>query len=660
MGVDGGFPETLEINLLYDPLSTYDGDVMSNHQARPVRDRQRPFDMTQQAPRVGLDRTMLADALQLRYGPSPDATVSSVRLATKDARGTIVNNMTPVTFNGCFGWLHAPQRSARSDVAILVCSGLMRDALLAYSSLRILADDLAAAGYVALRFDYPGTGNSCDDATERDGHWSAWQASVDHAADWLLAKSGAKRLVIVGLRLGTTLATLAASRRDDVAGLLLFEPVTSGRNYVRQLLLEAEMLSGARPIKGEDLYLREFCFKPSTLDQIDEVDLRKVRMKPDTRVAICTQAESKATECASATWRAAGVNVVALGWAGLDPLVRHRVIDEDVLADFSSVTAWLCRAVPAHAQEGAILLDDPMLRTDIWLDTPLRFGVDNRLFGMLCRPAQGTPHTAIIIGNAGHDPHYATARHAVTLARKLAAKGVASLRLDYSGLGDSIGHAGKERMLSHVFLVDRGPDVRAAIDALQELGFHRFGIAGLCSGAYHAFRNAVAEPRISAVAAVNLPFFTLPGGDVLRYLEEKKRSPVRYFAKLFSRQSWATLTSVKIDYRGVLAGQLSLLRARVKAEISEAARRLGIIAKPSFAKQGMADLEKRGAITLFIFSPGEEAQGAFPLEFGAAGNGLSAYRGATMTVVPGMDHDLTAAKGRGAAVALMVDFFARI
>src|SRR5471032_768897 len=201
--------------------------------------------------------------------------------------------MTPVTFNGCFGWLHAPRDGAGSDVGVVICTGLIQDALLAYGSLRVLADDLAAAGYTTLRFDYPGTGDSCDDAVERDGHWVAWQRSVDQAANWLRATTGAKRLVLTGLRLGTTLAALAAARREDVAALLLFEPVVTGRNYVRQLLLEVEMLSGVRPTKGEDLYLREFHFASATLDQIGEVDLRKLTLKAGTHVALCSQAESR-------------------------------------------------------------------------------------------------------------------------------------------------------------------------------------------------------------------------------------------------------------------------------------------------------------------------------------------------------------------------------
>ena len=567
--------------------------------------------------------------------------------------------MTPVTFKGCFGWLHAPRDGAGSDVGVVICTGLIQDALLAYGSLRVLADDLAAAGYATLRFDYPGTGDSCDDATEKDGHWTAWQRSVDDAANWLRATTGAKRLVLVGLRLGTTLATLAAARREDVAALLLFEPVISGRNYVRQLALEVEMLSGARPNKGEDLYLREFRFAPATLDQIGDVDLRKVTLKTGTHVAVCAQTEGKAAEDAATAWRAAGAEVVNIPWAGLDPLVRHKIIDEDILADFTTVLQWLRMSAPVQTVAMQVVTGDAVLHPAGCIETPVQFGPDRRLFGVLCRPRDSTPGTVVLLGNAGHDPHYASARHAVTLSRKLAARGMASLRLDYAGLGDSIGPAGKERMLSHVFAVDRGPDVSAAVDALQGLGYRHFGIEGLCSGAFHAFRTALAEPRISTVLVVNLPFFTLPAGNVLGYLEQKDRSPGEYLAKLLRSRTWATLLSGKVDYYGIFVGQLGRLRASVKARLLGLARRVGLLREQSFAKQAMTELAKRGTTTLFLFSPGEEAEGAFALEFGPTGDGLAAHKGAAMQVIPGMDHHLTAAAGRVAAEALMVDYFGR-
>jgi hypothetical protein len=95
----------------------------------------------------------------------------------------------------------------------------------------------------------------------------------------------------------------------------------------------------------------------------------------------------------------------------------------------------------------------------------------------------------------------------------------------------------------------------------------------------------------------------------------------------------------------------------VTARLLGLARRAGMLREQSFAKQAMTTLTKRGTTTLFLFSPSEVAGGAFAQEFGPTGEGLAAYKGAAMQVIPDMDHDLTAPTGRLAAEALIVDDF---
>jgi hypothetical protein len=159
---------------------------------------------------------------------------------------------------------------------------------------------------------------------------------------------------------------------------------------------------------------------------------------------------------------------------------------------------------------------------------------------------------------------------------------------------------------------------------------------------------------------VNLPFFALPGGSVLGYLEQKGRSPGEYLAKLLRPQTWKTLTSGKVDYRGIFAGQLGRMRALFEGKVLAIARRFGLLREQSFAQRSLSALAKRGTRVQFLFSPGEESQGAFAVEFGPTGAGLAALEGAAMQVVPGMDHDLTAPFARRDAEALMVDFFSRL
>jgi len=67
--------------------------------------------------------------------------------------------MTPVSFDGCLGWLHSDGGSNRG---VVICPGGDYEALSIHQTFRVLADRIAAAGLPTLRFDYPGTGDSLD------------------------------------------------------------------------------------------------------------------------------------------------------------------------------------------------------------------------------------------------------------------------------------------------------------------------------------------------------------------------------------------------------------------------------------------------------------------------------------------------------------------
>src|ERR1051325_66360 len=57
-----------------------------------------------------------------------------------------------------FAWLHYPANP--SGHGVVLCAPLGYEQVHAHRSFRVLADQLAAAGVTALRFDYHGTGDS--------------------------------------------------------------------------------------------------------------------------------------------------------------------------------------------------------------------------------------------------------------------------------------------------------------------------------------------------------------------------------------------------------------------------------------------------------------------------------------------------------------------
>ena len=98
----------------------------------------------------------------------------------------------------------------------------------------MLATQLERAGFSVLRFDYSGTGDSLGDAT--DATVEAWLSDIGIAADALQHASGVKKVSIVGLRFGATLAMLAAARGNlRPRQLLMWDPIVDGGAYVREL-----------------------------------------------------------------------------------------------------------------------------------------------------------------------------------------------------------------------------------------------------------------------------------------------------------------------------------------------------------------------------------------------------------------------------------------
>ncbi|THF61614.1 hydrolase 2, exosortase A system-associated [Pseudothauera rhizosphaerae] len=95
------------------------------------------------------------------------------------------------------------------------------------------ADLLAADGWLVMQIDPLGTGDSSGDFG--DAGWDAWLADVKLAVDWMRGQEVGE-IWLWGLRLGGLLAAEAVRRFDLRCGLLLWQPVTSGKQHLQQFL----------------------------------------------------------------------------------------------------------------------------------------------------------------------------------------------------------------------------------------------------------------------------------------------------------------------------------------------------------------------------------------------------------------------------------------
>jgi pimeloyl-ACP methyl ester carboxylesterase len=499
--------------------------------------------------------------------------------------------MTQVTFDGCFGWFH-PASSGRAGTAVLLCAGAGQDFSNGYRPFRLLAARLAKAGYATLRFDYQGTGDSAEPGSAN--LWAAWQESITRAASWLGAHASAERLVLIGLRIGGTLAAMAAAERSDVAGLVLIEPCMTGRAYVTQLVTEAK-LHGAQQQDG-GIEVGELHFTPECLEEMRSVELARFTSPPAPHVAVFCRAPQKA-EARLAGWQGQDARLSCHDIGGLDAMLRPSHHSGEPELDPAKLLDWLRHAVPPGApprNAGRPLLGPAILNLPGCAETPLQFGTDGHLTGILCRPAlDRAPGFAMLICNAGGNPRHGFARFGVECARALARAGFASLRFDFAGLGDSIHNRDGADLQTDPFTVDRTADISAALDALEMLRFKRFALHGLCSGAYHAVHGACADPRVTMLLAVNLPWFSL---------QHERPGP-----------------------RSVAQGCIDRLTAR-------------------------------GTAALFLFGDKDPGVKPFEQHFGTGGGLLPASSAIRFCTVSGLDHELTVGWMRREVAARIIDF----
>lgn len=475
--------------------------------------------------------------------------------------------MTPVAINGLLGWIHTPENHSQKDVAAIICPALERDALDSYHAMRALADNLADAGFVTLRFAYAGTGDSVDISDNDEypnDHWLAWQKSVNDAADWMKANTAAQRFVFIGLRIGAMIAASAIEHRNDVAGLALLAPVLRGRSYLRQIWIQATLQSKFVPPLADGLSFEEFNLSAETVERINQIDLRKIDASSFPQVAFFSQASSAVeTECGT-VWETQGATIAHLSFDAMAPMLHHDPDAESQAVDLSAILKWVTATISSEisTQSLATNFAVPKIYTDTYQEAIVMFGDQTELAGVFCRPAGADRKIVVIFGNTGRDPRFASARFGTDLARQLASTGISSLRMDFPSYGDSIGATGRDYLLSHILEIDRTENFKSAIDYVKQHQDYDIVLLGNCSGAYHAFHAGLADGRVSKLLLVNMPAFKWQVGESVLIVRSKELPISYYFKRLFYPRIWKRVFRNDIDFKLIFVARIQKLLKR--------------------------------------------------------------------------------------------------
>jgi pimeloyl-ACP methyl ester carboxylesterase len=530
-----------------------------------------------------------------------------------------------VTFGGHFGALHRPGPGvATRDVVIVICPTLGREGRSAYRALFCWSETLAAQGFSVLRYDALGEGDSApvDPAADQ---CAAWLDGVVQAAAFMREQAGAPQLVLVGLRMGGALA-LAAAARAKADGMVLLAPLTTGAAWLRELRFSAAIQKLA-PTEAGGLQVDGLHLSAATVRSLNTFDAAS--HAPSWRAAFL--ATPGADDRLAARL---GGNVTATRFEGCNRLFMEPHLAETPTKVLGEANAWLAAfaRAAAPAQPSAPLPSAQIEGTD-WIETPVVVG--DGLRGILCTPRGRAPGHAVVIGNTAADPRAGVGNFASRCSRALAGQGVAALRFDFSGVGESPGELGEA---INIYAKSRVGEFLAAAELLNALGYQELSLVGVCTGGFHAVRAAIESKKFKRAVAFNAWLVFRPHRSLV--LRSETADPKRR-------------TSIRPEASGlvkVLRGEVNVVEALMRT-----ARQIWTSLLPDARclamRRDLLHAGREGAEIHLVLGRGDVALRGLEGDFGPNCRWLRRRSGISVKVLPRLDHALFSTESQDNALA---------
>ena len=175
-----------------------------------------------------------------------------------------------------FGAFHEASAPVKKDLAAILCYPMGHEYIESHRAFQRLAAAISGRGVAALRFDYGG----CGDSTGDTDVWSLrrWVDDVGAAIDEVGRRAAPGRIVLLGLRLGASIALSTAALRREVTAVALWDPVIDGAGLVDDLRRSHGGRTGERNamLSGGQVEALGFHWNSSLLHELQGLDLLSI------------------------------------------------------------------------------------------------------------------------------------------------------------------------------------------------------------------------------------------------------------------------------------------------------------------------------------------------------------------------------------------------
>ncbi len=529
-----------------------------------------------------------------------------------------------------FGRLTTPVGETTKG-GVLLSPPIGRESRLARRALRSLAIYLAMDGYVSLRFDHFGTGDSSG-SMDDGGFDREWVEGVKQGVE-LLRSWGISSVSAVGMRMGATILGAAASANDmSLTSFVMWDPCDSGRTYVRELRALGKLRRHVATIGlGESTTMLEYPLSDEVANRIGQFNLNDPASRPSAeRILVVIRDSRNVSKEFRQRWDSEHVD-----WATTceqEPLLDTELPDSVQPASaIAKIRAWL---TAPEAQQSEYLIVPQSLDAVIKNESiafPVRERVvelgTQRMFGMVSEPVSDVRGPLIVMVNGINEDHVGPSRLWVDLSRRWAGLGLRCVRFDFDELGESPWFPGQPDR--PVFDKTLRSDVGDAVRALNPENPAESVFIGLCSGAQVAL-EATLELKNRGVYAINPQI----GAGVVRSanrLRNSDRETVRSFAQRFDK---------------ILKRHLSI------DEMIQRMSRLVLLS--AFSPKVKSALVKNNSEMLLLLGPNDVSPfNTIPVVGSLVGRRLISSKNINVVIVPGLDHDFLSTLGRGRAITIL-------
>jgi alpha-beta hydrolase superfamily lysophospholipase len=557
-----------------------------------------------------------------------------------------------------FTWHHPAKPNVRRGAGVVLCAPIGSEYICAYRAWRILAERLAGVGFDVFRFDYEGTGDSAGYPEEPD-RLQAWLCNIQCVLTEAHRVTGSKEVTLIGLRIGATLALEAAAARGGVARLVLWSPFRSGRSYVRELKAFASISQKDYVTQdGADILAAGYILPAAIARALEGLDLNSLSTAPAPNVLLLEHDNRSPDPAIRQRLECLGSRVQSVRPSGTATMLEQAALSKVPDAAIDAITSWLAAwpspgrlsaSVRENRSANASLADGPHYQ-----ERGVRFGPADRLFGILSTPKSVSAAPAVILLNTGIEYRVGPHRLYVPLARELAARGHVVFRYDLGGLGDSAPPPGAaENVVYPDHAVD---DAREAIALIRKLApGRRVILAGLCSGAWHAFCAAKDGLHVDGIVSVNPPLYLRDGGEKTTRNPEYQQIGF-YRRAMHDPAKWRRVLRGRSAYRNFVRFAGSYVRWKASSWLGAASRgRLldGLARDLNF-------ISARGITSLFVFSRGDTGLEYFRIQGEPALRRRHVRNRIRHIVVDGAGHTFSPPAAQQSLREVLIDFAVRL